>query len=129
MCSYHDVRLPPAELVAAIERATSGEAEPELAAAIAEDCARTIDWLAAQGAQFASASPIRWHRWTLAPPRAAVAGQDWQGRGPDLMIARLRGAAGTAPGPHVARHPRHRRCGCESGRCVGLAASRDGAAI
>jgi fumarate reductase flavoprotein subunit len=88
--SYHDIRLPPVELVAAIERATSGEAEPELAAAIAEDCARTVDWLAAQGAHFTSASPIGWHRWTLAPPRAAVAGQDWQGRGPDLMIARLK---------------------------------------
>jgi len=89
--SYHDVRLPPAELVAAIGRATGGEAEPELAAAIAEDCARTVDWLVAQGAHFASASPISWHRWTLAPPRAAVAGQDWQGRGPDLTLARLQG--------------------------------------
>src|SRR5690349_2131575 len=67
-----------------------GEAEPDLAAAIAEDCARTIDWLGEQGAQFASASPISWHRWTLAPPRAPAAGQDWQRRGPDLMIARLK---------------------------------------
>src|SRR5690349_19691775 len=50
--SYHDVRTAPAELVAAIERATGGEAEPELAAAIAEDCGRTVDWLAAQGADF-----------------------------------------------------------------------------
>src|SRR5580765_4388826 len=56
--SYHDLKLDPAELVAAIERATGGEAEPELAAAIAEDCARTIDWLAAQGARYTSASPI-----------------------------------------------------------------------
>lgn len=88
--SYHDVRLPPDVLVAAIERATSGETDPALAAAVAEDCARTIDWLAAQGAQYTSASPIGWHRWTLAPPRAAVHGQDWRGRGPDLMIARLK---------------------------------------
>src|SRR5579862_2507374 len=90
--SYHDVRLPPAELVAAIGRATGGEAEPELAAAIAEDCGRTVDWLATQGAHFTSASPITWHRFTLAPPRAAVAGQDWQGRGPDLMISGLKEA-------------------------------------
>src|SRR5260221_5077231 len=47
--SYHDVKLAPAELVAAIERATGGEAEPDLAYAIAEDSARTVDWLAAQG--------------------------------------------------------------------------------
>src|SRR5215204_7676229 len=50
--SYHDIRLPPEELVAAIERATSGEVESELAKAIAADCARTIDWLATQGAHF-----------------------------------------------------------------------------
>ena len=88
--SYHDVKLAPAELVAAILRATGGEAEPELAAAIAEDCGRTVDWLAAQGASYTNASPISWHRWTLAPPRAAVAGQDWRGRGPDLTIALLK---------------------------------------
>src|SRR5215207_1038235 len=69
--SYHDVRSTPAELVAAIERATSGETEPELAAAIATDCARTVDWLGAQGAEYTSASPIGWHRWTPAPPRCA----------------------------------------------------------
>ena len=74
--SYHDVKLPASELNAAIERATSGETDPELAAAIAENCARTVDWLAAQGANFTSASPINWHRWTLAPPRAAGA---WPG--------------------------------------------------
>src|SRR5581483_3536698 len=66
--SYHDVKSPPAELKAAIERATSGETDPELAATIAEDCGRAVDWLAMQGASFTSASPIGWHRWTLAPP-------------------------------------------------------------
>jgi fumarate reductase flavoprotein subunit len=88
--AYHDVKLAPAELIAAIERATGGEAEPELARAIAEDCGRTIDWLAMHGARYTSASRINWHRWTLAPPRAAVAGQDWQGRGPDLTVALLK---------------------------------------
>src|SRR4029077_11079384 len=44
--SYHDVKLPAAARAAAIERATAGEAEPELAAAIAADCGRTVDWLA-----------------------------------------------------------------------------------
>jgi fumarate reductase flavoprotein subunit len=56
--SYHDVKLPPSELKAAIERATSGETAPELAAAIAEDCARAVDFLAAQVAHITSASPI-----------------------------------------------------------------------
>ena len=121
--SYHDVKLPPAELAAAIERATSGEAEPELAAAIAEDCARTVDWLAAQGAHFTSASPIGWHRWTLAPPRAAVAGQDWQGRGPDLMIAALKDRLEQRQG-RMFLGTRAEALRIADGRCTGVAASR-----
>jgi fumarate reductase flavoprotein subunit len=123
--SYHDVKLAPAELVAAIERATGGEAEPELAAAIAEDCARTVDWLAAQGARYTSASPIGWHRWTLAPARAAVAGQDWQGRGPDLMITQLKKRLEERQGRMFlgtrAAAPR-----VMGGRCTGVMARRDG---
>jgi fumarate reductase flavoprotein subunit len=88
--SYHDVKLSPGELLAAINRQTAGEADPALAAAVAEDAGRTVDWLASRGAAFTQGSPIDWHRFTLAPPRAAVAGQDWQGRGPDRMVDRLR---------------------------------------
>src|SRR6185312_10743214 len=42
--SYHDVRLSRDELRGAIERQTSGEADPALAKAVAEDAGRTIDW-------------------------------------------------------------------------------------
>jgi fumarate reductase flavoprotein subunit len=88
--SYTDVKSTPGELVEAINRQTGGEADPELAAAVAEDAGRVVDWLAAQGASFAQASPINWHRFTLAPPRAAVAGPDWQGRGPDRLLGTLK---------------------------------------
>jgi fumarate reductase flavoprotein subunit len=88
--AYHDVKLPAAELLAAIDRQTSGEADRELAAVIAADAGRTVDWFAGHGAVFTQGSPISWHRFTLAPPRAAVAGQDWQGRGPDRMLGELR---------------------------------------
>jgi succinate dehydrogenase/fumarate reductase flavoprotein subunit len=88
--SYHDVKLSPDELVAAIDHQTGGEADRELAAAIAADAGRAVDWLACQGAMFTQASPIGWHRFTLAPPRAAVAGQDWQRRGPDRLLGELR---------------------------------------
>jgi succinate dehydrogenase/fumarate reductase flavoprotein subunit len=124
--SYHDVKLPPAELKAVIERATSGETDPELATAIAEDCARTVDFLAAQGAHFTSASPISWHRWTLAPPRAAVHGQDWQGRGPDLMIAALKDRLEQRQG-RIYLGTRATALRIEGGRCAGVAASRAGA--
>ena len=88
--SYHDVKLSPEELLAAINRQTSGETDQQLAAAIAADAGRTVDWLASQGAVFTQASPIGWHRFTLAPPRLPVAGQDWQGRGPDRLLGELR---------------------------------------
>jgi fumarate reductase flavoprotein subunit len=121
--SYHDVKLVPTELVDAIERQTSGEADPELAAAIAEDCARTVDWLAVQGALFTSASPIGWHRFTLAPPRAPVAGQDWQGRGPDLMIARLKDRLEQRQG-RMLLGTRATALHMHGGRCTGLSARR-----
>src|SRR5262245_57060474 len=63
--SYQDVKLNPDELLAAINRQTSGETDQELAAAIAADAGRTVHWLARQGAVFAQASPIGWHRFTL----------------------------------------------------------------
>jgi fumarate reductase flavoprotein subunit len=126
--SYHDVKLPPAELAAAVERATSGDTDPELAEAIAEDCARTVDWLAAHGASFTSASPIGWHRWTLGPPRAPVAGQDWRGRGPDLMIAALKERLEQRQG-RVFLGTRARALRIEAGRCTGVAAVRGGAGI
>ena len=88
--SYHDVKLDRDALIAAINGQTSGEVDQELAAAIAEDAARTVDWLGSYGATFTQGSAIDWHRFTLAPPREAVAGQDWRGRGPDRTIAELR---------------------------------------
>src|SRR5579863_413891 len=50
--SYHDVKLGRDELVAAIDRQTSGDTDPELATAVADDAGRTVDWLAGQGAVF-----------------------------------------------------------------------------
>ena len=75
--SYHDVQLPPAELKAAIERATSGETDPELAAAIAEDCARAVD--CSRRRARISPAPVRFPgtvgRWRRrAPPRTARTG-------------------------------------------------------
>ena len=122
--SYHDVKLSPVELIAAIERQTGGEADPELAAAIAEDCARTVDWLASQGAEFVHASPINWHRFTLGPPRAALAGQDWQGRGPDRMLGELRRRIEERQGSMLLG-TRATALRIERGRCVGLVARRD----
>lgn len=121
--SYHDVKLSPDELIAAINRQTGGEADPELAAAIAADCARTVDWLAGQGAEFVPASPISWHRLTLGPPRSAVAGQDWQGRGPDQMLGELRHRLEQHQG-RMFLGTRAVGLRIKRGRCVGIAVRR-----
>lgn len=123
--SYHDVKLSPDALLAAINRQTDGEADQDLAAAIAADAGRTVDWLARQGAAFTEAAPIGWHRFTLAPPRLPVAGQDWQGRGPDRLLGVLRRRLEERRGRLLlgTRAASLRR---ERGRVAGVAAHRDG---
>jgi fumarate reductase flavoprotein subunit len=122
--SYHDVKLDSETLIAAIDRQTGGEAEPELVAAIAADAGRTVDWLAVHGATFTQASPISWHRFTLAPPRAPVAGQDWRGRGPDRMLAELRRRLEERQG-RMFFGARAGALRVEHGRCVGIGVLRD----
>ena len=124
--SYHDVKLSPDELVEAINRQTGDEADPELAAAIGEDAGRTLDWLSGQGAVFTQASPINWHRFTLAPPRAPVAGQDWRGRGPDRMLGELRRQLEERQG-RMFLGTRAGSLRIEHGRITGLTAYRGGA--
>ena len=123
--SYHDVKLSPAELLAAIDRQTGGETDQELAAAIAADAGRTIDWLANQGAVFTRGSAIGWHRFTLAPPRLPVAGQDWQGRGPDRLLGELRRRLEERQG-HLLFGTRAASLRLQHGRVIGVTARRGG---
>jgi fumarate reductase flavoprotein subunit len=126
--SYQDVKLPPAELEAAITKITAGEADPALAAAIAADAGRVVEWLAAQGAQFMAGSASSWHRFVLAPPRGPVAGPDWIGRGPDLLLARL-GEGLRRHGGRIFFGTRARALRLEGGSCVGVTAEHARAAI
>jgi fumarate reductase flavoprotein subunit len=84
------VKLTKPELVSAITNATGGAADPALADAVAGDCGRAVEWLNSHGAEFTRGSTISWHGWVLAPPRRPVAGPDWRGRGPDLLLTELR---------------------------------------
>ncbi len=123
--SYNDVKLGQDELIAAINRQTGGEADPELAAAIAADAGRAVDWLSGCGAAFTRASPINWHRFTLAPPRAPLAGQDWQGRGPDRVLGELRRRLEERQG-RMLLGARAGQLRLDRGRVVGVEASRNG---
>ncbi|HEY1342256.1 MAG TPA: FAD-dependent oxidoreductase [Bryobacteraceae bacterium] len=123
--SYHDVKLSPDELLAAVNRQTGGETDQELATAIAGDAGRTVDWLSRQGAAFTQASPISWHRFTLAPPRLPVAGQDWEGRGPDRLLGELRRRLQERQG-RLVLGTRAASLRMARGRVVGLAAHKNG---
>ena len=123
--SYHDVKSSADELRAAIDRQTGGETDPELAASVAGNAGRAVEWLARQGAVFTQGSPISWHRFTLAPPRAPVAGQDWQGRGPDRLLGELRRRLAERQG-RLLLGTRAASLQLEQARVTGLTARRDG---
>src|SRR5205823_6482993 len=123
--SYQDVKLSPDKLLAAINRQTSGETDQQLAAAIAADASRTVDWLASQGAVFTQGSLIGWHRFTLAPPCAPAAGPDWQGRGPDRLLGELRRRLEERQG-QLLLGTRAVSLRLERGRVSGVTAHKDG---
>lgn len=118
--AFTDVTLPVATLRAAIGTATEGKADPVQADAIADNARRLVDWLKAQGAMFIR-TQVAWQNFILAPPRPIVAGQEWRGRGPDVLLRQL-GEKIAARGGRIDRGARGRTLLIENGRCVGIEA-------
>jgi fumarate reductase flavoprotein subunit len=87
--AHHDPHSDPAVLRQAIERDTEGYAAPALADALATNAGRAVQWLQSQGARLVQVPIHGVSRWMLAPPRTLSAGLDWQGRGPDVLLATL----------------------------------------
>jgi fumarate reductase flavoprotein subunit len=96
---YVDPKEPAANIAAGIERNTRGYTDPALAQVLIEQTTKVIDWLRVQGVRFIRTGSLSYLAWTMAPPRALVAGMDWKGRGPDVMLRtltdRLRKLGGT----------------------------------
>jgi len=65
--AFRNVKDRPEELMEAIQHATSGNADPALAKALASTCGRTVDWLSEEGAKFIRVGQIAWQQWVLAP--------------------------------------------------------------
>lgn len=86
--AFTDITSPPDVLRAAIDAATEGKADPAQADAMAQHGGRLVHWLRTQGAQFIR-TQVAWQNHILAPPRPIVAGQEWMGRGPDVLLRRL----------------------------------------
>jgi fumarate reductase flavoprotein subunit len=86
---YVDPKEPAGNIAAGIERNTHGYTDPALGQLLIEQTGKVIDWLRVQGVRFIRSGPLSYLAWTMAPPRALVAGMDWKGRGPDVMLRTL----------------------------------------
>jgi len=86
---FHDPYRPAQELFDFIAEATDGEAQRDLAEALAKNGSRLISWLQSNGARFMRFNQQEGYRWCMAPPRALRAGIDWRGRGPDVVLRQL----------------------------------------
>src|SRR3989304_875058 len=96
--AFRNVKDRPEELMEAIKQATSGNADPALAKALATTCGRTGDWLSEEGAKFIRVGQIAWQQGVLAPPRRIMPGLDWEGRGPDFTLRTPANNLGTRGG-------------------------------
>jgi len=123
--AFKDMTAAPDEIHAAIERSTGGLTDPALTHLLADEGARALTWLRAQGGRFIKAGPYEWMRWVLAPPRPRTPGLEWKGRGPDMLLRALtanlekrqgRLLRGVAAGDILT----------EGGRVAGVAAQNDG---
>lgn len=123
--SYSDIGRSPNDLRAIIDRATYGEAEPELVSALANDARKLVDWLRSQGIAFIRGGAAEWCTWMLAPPRRLAGGLDWRGRGPDGLLLHLARRLQTYGGELIlGAHARALRM--DGGRCAGLEADIGG---
>lgn len=118
-CCYRDVMRPAYELENFIENATEGDVDSALSKAIAANGRRLVDWLTLQGARFVRIAGDEAFRWCIAPPRPAVTGIEWRGRGPDVVLAsltqKLRGRGGD-----VILGATARSLIMKAGRCTGV---------
>lgn len=118
--AFTDITSPPEMLRAAIDKASEGKADSAQADAMANHGLRMVQWLKTQGAQYIR-TQVAWQNHILAPPRPIVAGQEWMGRGPDVMLRRLVEKI-TQRGGQVIRGARAERLVVSGGRVTGIEA-------
>jgi fumarate reductase flavoprotein subunit len=126
--SQHNVTAPAERLEQVIGEATLGQADQELASALARDAHRAVEWLRTQGAKFIRVGQIVWQQHVLAPPRPITPGLDWKGRGPDVTLRSLE-ANLDKRGGRLLRGTAAQALIESGGRCTGVQAQRDGRAL
>ena len=126
--AFHDPKTAPGDLLAAINAASGGAADPVLAKVMAERAGGLVDWLRGQGARFIRAGNVAWQNYILAPPRPLRAGIDWMGRGPDVLLRQL--AAGLQQkGGRIRLSARGHALIMDAARCVGIDAEIEGKTV
>lgn len=79
----------PADIVANVQSATKGEANSQLTQLLADNAARSIEWLSKAGIRFINGGKFDWMNRMLAPPALLRPGLHWPGRGGDTMVHKL----------------------------------------
>jgi succinate dehydrogenase/fumarate reductase flavoprotein subunit len=122
---FHDPYRDADDLTQIIMRLTDGEAQPDLAAALASNTSRLISWLQEKGARFMRFNQLEGYKWCMAPPRALRAGIDWKGRGPDIVLRKLVKELDRLGGV-LLPNARARKLVMRDGRCAGVEGELDG---
>lgn len=123
--AFHDPKTGSDALLAAVNIASGGSADPMLAKVMAERAGDLVDWLRGQGARFIRAGNVAWQNYILAPPRPLRAGIDWMGRGPDVLLRQL-AAALQRRDAAIRLGARGKALVMDNGRCAGVEAEIDG---
>jgi len=126
--AYRDVMTDADALLATIRSLTAEHFAPERAGPLAIDGRRAYAWLQAEGMRFVKGGVPEYLHRVFAPPRRQRAGQDWEGRGGDVLLRTLEANLGKRGGA-VLRGHRARELMMADGRCVGVRAETSGGTI
>jgi fumarate reductase flavoprotein subunit len=121
----HEVSETPERLQEILTEITDNTVDERVAAALAHDFRRAIDWLRQQGVRFIRV-PGNLHDTVVAPPRPARTGVTWEmGRGGDALLRVLTSRLEALGGRLLLQH-RATRLIVEDGACVGVVAETAG---
>lgn len=125
--AFTDLASPPEALCAAIGATLQGTGDAEWADLLAWNAGRFVGWLKEGGTVFQKTA-VAWQSHILSPSRAVAAGQDWMGRGPDVLLNRL-GDAIRARDGRILNETRGLQLVMDGLRCVGIEAMSGGKTI
>ncbi|MFO1189730.1 MAG: FAD-binding protein [Alphaproteobacteria bacterium] len=126
--AYRDVMTDADALLASIRSLTAERFAPERAGPVATDGRRAYAWLQTEGMRFVKGGVPEYLHRVFAPPRRQRAGQDWEGRGGDVLLRTLE-ANLKKRGGAIHRGHRARALIMADGRCIGVRAETGGGTV